>query len=156
MEEGHASLATRLQPLDRNTHLRTASVWLKSVFALVFLGFLATTGVAAAGITWAAYRRSWRAAAASVAAAATLAAILGYRVAARVEFAGSYLPQTAMFWLLTVAVAGGVGALVMLRTARGGSARRAVIPYLVAVALWGGLALVLGGGSACNLDAGCY
>jgi hypothetical protein len=131
-------------------------MWLESVFTLVFLGFLATTGLATAGIMWGGYRRSWPAAAASVAAAATIAAILSYRVAARVEFAGSYLPQTAMFWLLTVAVAGGGGALLTLRNARGGTVRRVVIPFVVALVLWGGLALVLGGGSACNLEASCY
>jgi hypothetical protein len=131
-------------------------MWLESVFALVFLGFLATTGLAAAGVTWAAYRGSWRAAATSFAGAAAVAAILGYRVATLVDFAGAYLPETATFWLLTVAAAGGAGALGMLGYARSGTATRALISVVLALVLWGGLGLVLGGGSACNLEASCY
>ena len=131
-------------------------MWLASVFALVFLGFASTTGIATTGVTWAAYRGSWRQAAIVVAAAAGLAAVLGLTVAARVTFAGTYLPQVASFWVFTVLIAGGIGAILIRFRAPGEPMRGVTIGVVIACLLWIGLTLVLGGISACNLDAGCY
>ena len=131
-------------------------MWLASTFALVFLGFLVSTGVAVAGVTSAAYRGSWRAGAISLAGAATIAILLGLRVASRVSFAGTYLPEVAGSWLITVAVAGGGAAVWMRMYSPSEGKWRLIVPLVLAFVLWGALGLFLGGGGACNLDAECY
>jgi hypothetical protein len=131
-------------------------MWLVSTFALVFLGFIITTGIATAGVTWAAYRGSWRLATIALVGAAGTAILVGVRVATRVSFASTYLPETATFWLLTIMVAGGAGALWMRTFTPGEPSRRLVVPLALTFVLWCGFALVLGGGSACNLDSECY
>ena len=131
-------------------------MWLASAFALVFLGFVATTGGTAIALTTAAYRGSWRMAGIAAGTGLVGGLAIARVVLARVSFAWSYLPQTAAFWLLTVAAAAGTGALWARWRAENRPVRSCAAALTLTVVVWLPLAVILGGGSACNLDAACY
>ena len=131
-------------------------MWLASAFALVFLGFLATTAGTAIGLTTAAYRGSWRMAGVAGGVGLVAGLAVARAIVARVAFAWSYLPQTAGFWLLTVLIAGGAGTLWIRWRAAGRPVRSYVVALMLTLGVWLPLAVILGGGSACNLDAACY
>ena len=129
-------------------------MWINSVFALVLLGFLATTATGAASVTMLAIPRLRAVARFSLAATILVAIVLWEVVAARVDFAGQYAWSAVGAFALTtagVALLGGAAVAASRQKSRGALA----IAIVLGVVVWLLLGGVLGFGVACSLDSGC-
>ena len=129
-------------------------MWINSVFALVFLGFLATTGTGAASVTMLAVPRLRGVARFSLAATLLVAIALWSVVAARVDFAGQHAWSAVGAFALTMACAASLGGAAVMAS-RQKSRSSLAIAIVLGVVVWLVLGAVLGFGVACSLDSSC-
>ncbi len=129
-------------------------MWIASVFALAFLGFLGTSGIGAASLTLLAVPR-WRILGRRGLAVAIVAALaLWVAIAHRVDFAGSH----AWLALASFGVAAGLPGLLagrLLAINQQPSRKMVVAAVVSGLALWIAFASLLGFGLACGLDVHC-